>query len=77
MSNPTITLTGATTGLLLITDQDRLIHRIPKGALCEIVDSSNSTSFRLDLCLTNSETTLLFDTAIARDTFLAMLDTYY
>lgn len=77
MPNPIIATAGTTGGFLLITDQNRLVHRIPKEALCEIVDSSNARVLRLDLCLPNKEITLLFETALVRDNFLTVLDTHY
>lgn len=77
MANPIISRTGAANGFLLVTDQAGLDHRILKTALSDIVDSSNSRVFRLDVLLAGGEITLLFDTSSALDSFLSNLDSFY
>ena len=77
MANPTISTVGASNGLLLITDQDEKAHRIPKTAICNVLDSSNSNVNRLDVCLASNEIILIFDSSTELTTFLTNLDSNY
>ena len=77
MANPTISTIGASSGLLLVTDQDGKAHRIPKTAICNVLDSSNSNVHRLDVCLASNEITLIFESSTALATFLTNLDSNY
>ena len=77
MANPTISTIGASSGLLLITDQDGKAHRIPKTAICNVLDSSNSNVNRLDVCLASNEITLIFSSSETLNAFLTNLDSLY
>lgn len=84
MSIPTISITGAANGILLITDHQGVIHRIPKINLCDAADSSNANTVRLDIVHPNGIIMLYFDdeqersnAETLRDTFLATIDAQY
>ena len=50
MATPEITTAGSGHGLLLITDQDGAVSRVPLISVCNIMDSSNDDVFRLEIC---------------------------
>ena len=77
MAKPTITTAGTASGFLLITNQDGLVSRINKSLVCEVVDSSNARSYRIDLFHGNRETNLTFSNQTEVDAFLSLLDAEY
>lgn len=77
MADPTITTAGAASGLLLITDKDGVIYRVPKQSLSDIVDSSNANCWRLELITANNGAVLLFSTEAAKNTFITNLEALY
>ncbi|MCK4758730.1 MAG: hypothetical protein KAT69_01705 [Candidatus Aminicenantes bacterium] len=77
MADPTISTTGASSGFLLITDQDGKAHRIPKTAICNVLDSSNVNVHRLDVYLASNEITLIFSSSETLNAFLTNLDSLY
>ena len=77
MGTPTVTAIGAANGLLLITDKDGKVHRVPKNSICDIRDSSNDHSSRLDVCHAGGEITLLFASPEEITTALSAIDALY
>ena len=77
MADPTIATTGATNGLLLITDQSGVIYRIPKASLSDIVDSSNANCWRIELITANNGAVLLFATEAKKNQFITDLEALY
>jgi len=77
MADPTITTAGTNSGLLLVTDQDGIKYRIPKGSLSDAVDSSNSEAWRVELVTANNGAVLIFETEAAKNTFLTNLEALY
>ena len=77
MTTPTITTTGTTLGLLLITDHNGSVHRVPKTALCGVADSSNDNVFRVDVCTAHGALYLVFSSAAEVTAFIAAIDAEY
>ena len=77
MANPTISTTGATNGLFLITDQDGVVYRVPKISVSSIIDSSNSHAFRLEIMTASSNIVLLFTTGALKNAFIVLMDAEY
>jgi len=77
MATPTITTIGASNGLLLITDHEGTVKRIPKASISSIVDSSNQHVDRISITHTGIEFVLLFDNAAEVAAFLSDVDDEY
>ncbi|MCK5127635.1 MAG: hypothetical protein KAR42_15365 [candidate division Zixibacteria bacterium] len=79
MSLPTIVAAGAAGNLLLITDHKdpANVYRVPKNSVCNIADSSNAHSHRLDINHANGEITLIFSDADKLAAALAAIDELY
>ena len=77
MADPTIATTGAADGLLLVTDQNGVVYRIPKASLSDVVDSSNENCWRIEVVTANNGAVLLFTTETAKNTFITDLEALY
>ncbi len=77
MAIPTITTAGSAGGLLLITDHEGTVRRIPKNSVSSITDSSNSDIYRLDVRHVNGECTLKFASAEEVTNAISLLDAQY
>lgn len=77
MSIPTISTIGATNGLLLITDKEGVINRVPKSSVASIVNSSNSTAHRLEVSHARGTIILIFADATEVNVFLTTIDSLY
>lgn len=77
MGTPTIIITGATGGLLLITDHEGTVRRIPKTSVSSITDSSNSNVHRVDVRHVAGECTLIFANAAEVAAAIAALESQY
>ena len=77
MPTPTISTTGATNGLLLITDQEGIVNRVPKSSVASIVNSSNSTSHRLEVGHARGNIILIFANTTEVSNFLTSIDAQY
>ena len=77
MANPTISTIGTNDGLLLITDQDGVVYRVPKISVSSIIDSSNTHAFRLEIMTAASNIVLLFTTDALKNTFIGLMDAEY
>ena len=77
MSIPIITTAGATNGLLKITDQDGIIHRIPLSTLSWVGDTSNTNVYRLDISHSRGDVILIYSSAAEVTAALATIDALY
>ena len=77
MAIPTIAPAGAANGLLLITDHDGTVYRVPKASVCHIKDSSNDHAKRLDIRHADGEITLIFETDAQIAAILEAIDALY
>jgi hypothetical protein len=77
MSTPTISTAGATSGLLLITDHEGTISRVPKTAVCDVVDSSSSDVYRVEVCHAHGAIILIFASAAEVTAALNAIDAQY
>jgi len=77
MSLPTISTAGTAGGLLLITDRDGVVNRVPKASVSNVTDSSNSDVFRLEVSHSRGVIVLLFTDAAEVATAMADIDAQY
>ena len=77
MADPIIATAGATSGLLLITDNDGKEHRIPKLSVGGISNSSNDHVERLEINHAQGAIILQFSTAAKVTAFLTAIDALY
>lgn len=77
MADPIIATAGATSGLLLITDNDGREHRVPKLSVGDIFNSSNDHVERLEIGHTQGSIILQFSTAAKLAAALVLLDAEY
>ena len=77
MSTPTITTVGASSGLLKITDQDGVVHRIPLATLSWVGDTSNDNAYRLDISHARGDVILIYPSAAEVTAALATIDALY
>ncbi len=77
MSTPTISTTGTNDGLLLITDHEGTVSRVPKASVCDIMNSSNNGVHRVEVCHSNGRIILLFADVTEVVDALALFDAQY
>ena len=77
MATPTITTAGSGNGLLLITDKEGVISRVPLANVCEIANSSNTDVYRLEICHARGVIILLYSNATEVTDALATIDALY
>ena len=77
MSTPTITTAGASSGLLKITDQDGVITRIPLATLSYVADTSNASTYRLDISHARGDLTLIYASSAEVTAALSTIDALY
>lgn len=72
----TITASGATSELILVTDDDGVEYNVPK-VYASFIDSSNSIVYRVDFLYGMKEVSLIFSTSGAKDTFMNAMRALY
>lgn len=77
MATPTVSAIGTAATLLLVTDREGVVDRVPLHSVCSIRDSSNDRVHRLDICHAKGQAVLLFDTAEELATVLGQIDALY
>jgi len=77
MTTPTLSTAGTNSELLLITCNSGVEHRINKPQLCEVVDSTTATIFRVNIFHGIRELSLEFASQTEVNTFLTALDGEY
>ena len=77
MTTPAITTTGTVNGLLLIVDHEGVISRVPKASVASITNSSNATSYRVEVSHARGAIVLIFANATEVATFLTNIDAQY
>ena len=77
MTGPTISITGKNGGLLLITDNAGMTHRVPTSNVADVVDSSNDRVSRIGVTHLNGTITLQFGTPEQAAAFLTAIDLLY
>lgn len=77
MAKPEISIIGAADGLLLITDHEGVISRVPKASVATITDSSNATASRIEVSHAAGNIVLIFANATEVAAFLSTIDSQY
>lgn len=77
MANPTVSVTGVTSGLFLISIVDGSTYRVPKASVSAIADTSNSHAQRLEIMTNAYNIILIFDDETAKDAFITFMDSNY
>ena len=77
MITPVIATAGATDSLLLITDHEGVMYRIPFVSGIMFTDTSNSDAYRIDVAHANGEITLKFTDAAEVTAALVSIDALY
>ena len=77
MEAPIVSTAGEAGGLLLITDHEGTVSRVPKASVCDIMDSSNGGIHRIEVCHSNGKIVLLFADATEVATALTAFDAQY
>ena len=77
MITPVIATAGATNSLLLITDHEGVMYRIPFVSGVMFTDTSNSNVYRIDVSHANGEITLKFADEAEVATALGAIDALY
>ena len=77
MLTPTILTAGATQGLLLITDHEGVVHRVPKANVDDVINSTNDDAYRIEIVRSSGSIILIFANVGEVTSALADIDAQY